>query len=88
MRLPSSLLRTITTARPSSFLHTAVKTTIATRKMSDTLKTAYKPGNMKFRNLGPSGLKVSLFSLGGMPPPPVCPLLPLLSRCSTITHPS
>ncbi|KAK0522193.1 hypothetical protein OC842_006537 [Tilletia horrida] len=25
----------------------------------------YKPGNMRFRRLGPSGLRVSLFSLGG-----------------------
>lgn len=30
-----------------------------------TLKTAYEPKNMKFRYLGPTGLKVSVFSYGG-----------------------
>jgi aryl-alcohol dehydrogenase-like predicted oxidoreductase len=29
------------------------------------VKTAFDPKNMKFRHLGPTGLKVSLFSLGG-----------------------
>jgi hypothetical protein len=30
-----------------------------------TVRTAYDPKDMKFRHLGPSGLKVSVFSLGG-----------------------
>lgn len=29
------------------------------------VRTAFDPKDMKFRHLGPSGLKVSLFSLGG-----------------------
>lgn len=29
------------------------------------VSTSYKSGNMQFRHLGPSGLKVSVFSLGG-----------------------
>lgn len=30
-----------------------------------TVRSAYDPKNMKFRYLGPTGLQVSLFSLGG-----------------------
>lgn len=30
-----------------------------------TVRSAYDPKDMKFRYLGPSGLKVSVFSLGG-----------------------
>ncbi len=34
--------------------------------MSDpVVRTAYDPKDMKFRHLGPTGLKVSLLSLGG-----------------------
>ncbi|CAO1624260.1 unnamed protein product [Parajaminaea phylloscopi] len=33
--------------------------------MSSTSKPVYDPKNMQFRQLGPSGLRVSLFSLGG-----------------------
>lgn len=30
-----------------------------------TVRSAYDPKNMKFRYLGPTGLQVSVFSLGG-----------------------
>jgi hypothetical protein len=30
-----------------------------------TVRSAYDPKEMKFRHLGPTGLKVSVFSLGG-----------------------
>lgn len=74
--LPASLFsqNTPTTARrpttghnPPTFKHRLYSTTTAnTNNMAQpTVRSAYNPKNMKFRYLGPTGLQVSVFSLGG-----------------------